>query len=409
MKNRNRILASLLIGTALSLASVGLAAAQDKTVKIGALSDQSGLYADLGGPGSTLAAQMAIEDSGLTAKGWKIDLISGDHQNKPDIGTAIARQWFDVDKVDVIVDVPNSGVALAVNNVIKEKNGVYINSGAATSDLTNAQCSPNTVHWTYDTYMLAHTTGQALVKAGGDTWFFLTADYAFGAALERDTTAVILANGGKVVGGVKHPLNTSDFSSFLLQAQSSKAKIIGLANAGGDTTNAIKQAAEFGIVKSGQKLAALLLFLTDVKAIGLETAQGLNFTETFYWDMNDQTREFSKKFAARMKNGAPPTMVQAGVYAGLIHYFKALEALGGNPHDGIKVVDKMKSMPTDDPLFGKGEIQPNGRTLHSAYLFEVKKPSESKAPWDFYKLIGTVPGDQAFTPLSESKCALLKK
>jgi branched-chain amino acid transport system substrate-binding protein len=404
----NRILA-LLAGTALAFAAYGSALAQDKTVKIGALSDQSGLYADLGGPGSTLAAQMAVEDSGLTAKGWKIDIISGDHQNKPDIGTAIARQWFDVDKVDVIVDVPNSGVALAVNNVIKEKNGVYINSGAATSDLTNAQCSPNTVHWTYDTYMLAHTTGQALVKAGGGTWFFLTADYAFGAALERDTTAVVLANGGKVVGGVKHPLNTADFSSFLLQAQSSKAKIIGLANAGGDTTNSIKQAAEFGIVKGGQKLAALLLFLTDVKAIGLETAQGLNFTETFYWDMNDQTREFSKKFAARMKNGAPPTMVQAGVYSGLLHYFKALDALGGNPHDGVKVVEKMKSIPTSDPLFGKGEIQPNGRTIHSAYLFEVKKPSESKAPWDFYKLVGTVPGDQAFTPLSESKCPLLKK
>jgi branched-chain amino acid transport system substrate-binding protein len=406
---KNKIIASLLLGTAISIASASIAVAQDKTVKIGALSDQSGLYADLGGPGSTLAAQMAIEDSGLTAKGWKIDVISGDHQNKPDIGTAIARQWFDVDKVDVIVDVPNSGVALAVNNVIKEKNGVYINSGAATSDLSNAQCSPNTVHWTYDTYMLAHTTGQALVKAGGDTWFFLTADYAFGAALERDTTSVITANGGKIVGGVKHPLNTSDFSSFLLQAQSSKAKIIGLANAGGDTTNAIKQAAEFGIVKGGQKLAALLLFLTDVKAIGLETAQGLNFTETFYWDMNDQTRAFSKKFAARIKNGAPPTMVQAGVYSGLIHYFKALEALGGNPHDGIKVVEKMKSIPTDDPLFGKGEIQPNGRTIHSAYLFEVKKPSESKGPWDFYKLVGTVPGDQAFTPLSESKCAMLKK
>jgi len=406
MKNK---ISALLLGTALTLATGGFAFAQDKNVKIGALSDQSGLYADLGGPGSTLAAQMAAEDSGLTAKGWKIDIISGDHQNKPDIGTAIARQWFDVDKVDVIVDVPNSGVALAVNNVIKEKNGVYINSGAATSDLSNAQCSPNTVHWTYDTYMLAHTTGQALVKAGGDTWFFLTADYAFGAALERDTTAVITANGGKIVGGVKHPLNTSDFSSFLLQAQSSKAKIIGLANAGGDTTNSIKQAAEFGIVKGGQKLAALLLFLTDVKAIGLETAQGLNFTETFYWDMNDDTRAFSKKFAARMKNGAPPTMVQAGVYSGLIHYFKALEALGGNPHDGIKVVDKMKSMPTDDPLFGKGSIQPNGRTIHSAYLFEVKKPSESKAPWDFYKLVGTVPGDQAFTPLSESKCPLLKK
>jgi branched-chain amino acid transport system substrate-binding protein len=406
---KTRSIASLLLTTALTFAVTGVAFAQDKTVKIGALSDQSGLYADLGGPGSTLAAQMAVEDSGLAAKGWKIDVISGDHQNKPDIGTAIARQWFDVEKVDVIVDVPNSGVALAVNNVIKEKNGVYINSGAATSDLSNAQCSPNTVHWTYDTYMLAHTTGQALVKAGGDTWFFLTADYAFGAALERDTTSVITANGGKVVGGVKHPLNTPDFSSFLLQAQASKAKIIGLANAGGDTTNTIKQAAEFGIVKGGQKLAALLLFLTDVKAIGLETAQGLNFTETFYWDMNDQTRAFSKRFAEKMKSNAPPTMVQAGVYAGVRHYFKALEALGGNPHDGAKVVEKMKSMPTEDDLFGKGEIQPNGRTIHNAYLFEVKKPSESKGPWDFYKLVGTVPGDQAFTPLSESKCALLKK
>jgi branched-chain amino acid transport system substrate-binding protein len=406
MKNT---ISALLLGTALTLAQASFAQAQDKTVKIGALSDQSGLYADLGGPGSTLAAQMAIEDSGLTGKGWKIDLISGDHQNKPDIGATIARQWFDVDKVDVIVDVPNSGVALAVNNVVKEKNGVYINSGAATSDLTNAQCTPNTVHWTYDTYMLAHTTGQALVKAGGDSWFFLTADYAFGAALERDTTAVITANGGKVVGGVKHPLNTSDFSSFLLQAQSSKAKIIGLANAGGDTTNTIKQAAEFGIVKGGQKLAALLLFLTDVKAIGLETAQGLNFTETFYWDQNDDSRAFSKKFSERMKNGAMPTMVQAGVYSGLLHYFKALEALGSNPHDGVKVVEKMKSIPTEDKLFGKGLIEPNGRTIHSAYLFEVKKPSESKGPWDFYKLIGTVPGDQAFTPLAQSTCALLKK
>jgi branched-chain amino acid transport system substrate-binding protein len=406
---KTKSIASFLLGTALAVTTAGAAFAQDKTVKMGVLTDQSGLYADLGGPGSVLAAQMALEDSGLVAKGWKIDIISGDHQNKPDIGTAVAKQWFDVDKVDAILDVPNSGVALAVNNVVKEKNGVYINSGAATSDLTNAQCSPNTVHWTYDTYMLAHTTGQALVKAGGDTWFFLTADYAFGAALERDTTAVITANGGKVVGGVKHPLNTPDFSSFLLQAQASKAKIIGLANAGGDTTNSIKQAAEFGIVKGGQKLAALLLFLTDVKAIGLETAQGLNFTETFYWDLNDQTRAFSKRFSEKMKNGAMPTMVQAGVYAGVRHYLKALEALGANPHDGVKVVEKMKSMPTDDDLFGKGEIQPNGRTIHSAYLFEVKKPSESKGPWDFYKLVGTVPGDQAFTPLSESKCALLKK
>src|SRR6202167_1026778 len=409
MKTR---IAALLLGTALSFAAASTAFAQDKTdktVKIGSLSDMASLYADINGPNTVMAVQMAVEDSGLAAKGWKIDVISGDHQNKPDIGVNIARQWFDVDKVDIIVDVPNSGVALAVNNVVREKNGVYINSGAATSDLTNAQCSPNTVHWTYDTYTLAHGTGQALVKAGGDTWFFLTADYAFGQALERDTTAVILANGGKVVGGVKHPLNTSDFSSFLLQAQASKAKIIGLANAGGDTTNTIKQAAEFGIVSGGQKLAALLLFITDVKAIGLETAQGLNFSETFYWDLNDKTREFSKKFSARMKNGSPPTMVHAGVYAGLMHYFKALDALGGNPHDGAKVVDKMKSIPTDDPLFGKGEVQPNGRVIHSAYLFEVKKPSESKAPWDFYKLIGTVPGDQAFTPLADSKCALLKK
>ncbi|CCD89363.1 putative ABC transporter (substrate binding protein) [Bradyrhizobium sp. ORS 285] len=406
---KNKFIASLLLGTALTLATGSIAFAGDKTVKIGALSDQSGLYSDLGGPGSTLATQMAIEDSGLTAKGWKIDVVTGDHQNKPDIGTSIARQWFDVDKVDIIVDVPNSGVALAVNNVVKEKNGVYINSGAATSDLTNAQCSPNTVHWTYDTYMLAHTTGQALVKAGGTSWFFLTADYAFGAALERDTTAVVTANGGKVIGGVKHPLNTSDFSSFLLQAQSSGAKVIGLANAGGDTTNSIKQAAEFGITKGGQKLAALLLFLTDVKSIGLDIAQGLNFTETFYWDMNDQTRAFSDRFAKRMKNGAPPTMVQAGVYAGLLHYFKALEALGENPHDGVKIVDKMKSIPTEDALFGKGEIQPNGRTIHTAYLFEVKKPSESKSPWDLYKLVGSVPGDQAFTPLDKSACALLKK
>jgi branched-chain amino acid transport system substrate-binding protein len=406
---RSKFIASLLLGSALTIAAGSIASAGDKTVKIGALSDQSGLYADLGGPGSTLATQMAIEDSGLAAKGWKIEVVSGDHQNKPDIGTSIARQWFDVEKVDVIVDVPNSGVALAVNNVVKEKNGVYINSGAATSDLTNAQCSPNTVHWTYDTYMLAHTTGQALVKAGGSTWFFLTADYAFGAALERDTTAVVTANGGKVIGGVKHPLNTSDFSSFLLQAQSSNAKVIGLANAGGDTTNTIKQAAEFGINKGGQKLAALLLFLTDVKSIGLDTAQGLNFTETFYWDLNDQTRAFSDRFAKRMKNGAPPTMVQAGVYAGLSHYFKALEALGDNPHDGVKIVDKMKSIPTEDTLFGKGEIQPNGRTIHTAYLFEVKKPSESKGPWDLYKLVGSVPGDQAFTPLDKSACALLKK
>ena len=404
-----KLIASLLFGSALTLAAAGATAADDKAVKIGVLTDLSGLYADLGGQGSIVAAEMAVEDSGMAKKGWKLDVVSADHQNKPDIATNIARQWIDVDKVDVLMDVLNSGVALAVNNVVKEKNAVMINSGAASSDLTNAQCTPNTVHWTYDTYMLAHSTGQALVKAGGNTWFFITADYAFGAALERDTTAVVQAAGGKVIGGVKHPLNTSDFSSFLLQAQASKAKIIGMANAGGDTTNTIKQAAEFGIVAGGQKLAGLLLFLTDVHSLGLKVAQGLNFTETFYWDMNDQTRAFSKRFAERMKTHAEPTMVQAGVYAGLLHYFKALEALEGNPHDGARVVAKMKELPTDDPLFGKGSIRADGRKIHPAYLFEVKSPAESKGAWDYYKLVGTTSADQAFRPLSESACPLVKK
>ena len=403
----NRI-SAFLLGASL-LFTAGAASAQDKTVKVGVLTDLSGLYADLGGTGSIVAAQMAVEDSGVAGKGWKVEVISADHQNKPDVATNIARQWIDVEKVDVLMDVLNSGVALAINNVVKEKNSVMINSGAASSDLTNKQCTPNTVHWTYDTYMLAHSTGAALVKAGGDTWFFITADYAFGAALERDTTDVILANGGKVIGGVKHPLNTADFSSFLLQAQASKAKIIGMANAGGDTTNTIEQAAEFGIVRGGQKLAGLLLFLTDVHSLGLNVAQGLNLSSTFYWDANDQTRAFSKRFSERMKNKAEPTMVQAGVYAGLMHYFKSLEALGNNPHDGAKVVAEMKSLPTDDALFGKGSIRADGRAIHPAYLFEVKKPSESKGPWDYYKLIGTTPGDQAFRPLSESVCPLVKK
>ena len=392
-----------------ALALPGAAFAQDKNVKIGVLDDMSGLYADVGGQGSILAAQMAIEDSGLVAKGWKIDMISADHQNKPDVGVNITRQWADKDKVDNVVGVLSSGVALAVNGVTKEKNLVYMNSGAAASDLTNSACSPNTVHWTYDTYLLANGTGKAVVKSGGDSWFFLTADYAFGQALERDTTAVVTANGGKILGSVRHPLNSSDFSSFLLQAQASKAKIIGLANAGGDTTNAIKQASEFGITSGGQKLAALLLFLSDVHSLGLKMTQGLQFTETFYWDLNDGTRAFSKRFSDRMKNKNQPTMVQAGIYASIIHYLKALDSMGSNPHDGVKVVDKMKSMPTDDALFGKGEIQPNGRKIHPGYLFEVKKPEESKYPWDYYKLIATIPANEAFTPLDKSSCALLKK
>jgi branched-chain amino acid transport system substrate-binding protein len=392
------------------LAFAGAASAQtmDKVVKVGALGDQSGLYSDIGGPGSTVAAQMAVEDSGLLAKGWKIDVISADHQNKPDVAVNIGKQWIDVEKVDVFVDLAASNVGLAIANLAKERNVVNLNSGSGSSDLTGSQCSPNTVHWVYDTYMLANGTGKALVKSGGDTWFFLTADYAFGQALERDTTAAVTAAGGKVLGDVKHPLNTSDFSSFLLQAQSSKAKVIGLANAGGDTTNAIKQAAEFGIVKGGQKLAGLLMFITDVHSLGLNVAQGLNLTETFYWDMNDQTRAFSKRFMERFKKN-PPTMVQAGVYSSLIHYFKALEALGGNPHDGRMVVAKMKELPSDDPLFGKGSIRADGRKILPAYLFEVKQPSESKYPWDYYKLVATIPADEAFLPLEKSVCPLVKK
>src|SRR6478672_10325487 len=404
-----RTLAALVMTSSLVFAGAAFAQTLDKTVKVGSLGDQSGLYADIGGPGSVVAAQMAIEDSGLLAKGWKIDLISADHQNKPDVGVNIGKQWIDVEKVDAFVDLASSGVGLAIANLAKEKNVVNLNSGSASSDLTGAQCSPNTIHWVYDTWMLANGTGKALVKSGGDSWFFLTADYAFGHALERDTAAVVTANGGKVLGGVKHPLNNADFSSFLLQAQSSKAKIIGLANAGGDTTNAIKQAAEFGIVSGGQKLAGMLMFITDVHSLGLKVAQGLNFTETFYWDMNDDTRAFSKRYSERSKNKAQPSMVQAGVYSGLVHYFKALEAMGGNPHDGAKVAAKMKEMPTDDPLFGKGTIRVDGRKIHPAYLFEVKKPSESKGPWDYYKLVGTTPGEQAFRPLSESACPLVKK
>jgi branched-chain amino acid transport system substrate-binding protein len=395
-----------------AFASIGIAhsaVADDKVVKIGVLNDMSSLYADIGGPGAVVAVKMAVEDSGLEKKGWKIDVISGDHQNKPDVGVNIARQWIDEQKVDAIADTPNSGVALAVSNVVKEKNAILLNNGGASADLTGKACNANTISFTYDTYMLAHGTGQALTKAGGNTWFFLTADYAFGAALQRDTSAVVTANGGQVVGSVKHPLNTSDFSSFLLQAQSSKAKVIGLANAGGDTDNAIKQAAEFGIVTGGQKLAALLLFINDVHSLGLKTAQGLTFTESFYWDMNDQTRAFSKRFAAQAANHAMPSMTQAGNYAAVLHYLKALDALGGNPHDGAKVVAKMKELPTDDPLFGKGPLRADGRRIIPAYLFEVKKPEESKYPWDYYKLVATIPAEDAAVPLAQSECPLVKK
>ena len=378
----------------------------DGVVKIGVLNDQSSLYADLAGQGSVVAARMAIEDFAAGAPGLKIEIVFADHQNKADVGSAIARQWIDVDKVDLISDVTNSSVVLAVNQIVREKNKVLIVSGGATSDLTGKACTPNSVHWTYDTWALANGTGNAIVKTGGDSWFFLTADYAFGHSLERDTEAVVLKNGGKVLGKVRHPLNNSDFSSFLLQAQASKAKIIGLANAGGDTTNAIKQAAEFGIVRGGQNLAGLLVFLTDIHGLGLQNAQGLIFTESFYWNQNETTRAWSKKFAARNR-GIHPTMIHAGVYASITHYLKSVVALQSD--DGAKVVAKMKKMPTDDPLFGKGQVREDGRKIHPTYLFEVKTPAESKEPWDYYKLRATIPADQAFRPIDQGECPLVAK
>ncbi len=392
---------------ALSLAGIGVAHAADPIpVKIGVLNDQSGLYADLGGPGSTWAAKKAVEDFGAAAKGMKVEVVSADHQNKADVGTSIARKWYDVEGVDVILDVPNSGVALAVSEVTKEKNKVFINSGAATSDLTGKACTPNTIHWTYDTWALANGTGKAVVKTGGDTWFFITADYAFGHALERDTAKVVVDNGGKVVGSVKVPLNTPDFSSFLLQAQSSKAKIVGLANAGGDTINSIKQASEYGIVEGGQNLAGLLIFLTDIHSLGLKVSQGLNLTAAWYWDMTDANRKFADEFAAA-NGGKRPTMVQAGVYSGVLHYLKAVEALK-SAKDGAAVVAEMKKLPTDDPLFGKGEVRADGRHIHPMFLFQVKKPSESKGPYDYYTLKATIPAAEAFRPLSEGGCPLVK-
>jgi branched-chain amino acid transport system substrate-binding protein len=397
---------SMIVMAALLASSSAFAQYTDGVVKIGVLTDMSSLYADDTGPGSVAAAKLAVADFGAAAKGIKVEIIAADHQNKPDVGSSLASSWFDVDKVDVIVDTPNSGVALAVSEVARQKNKLFLVSGAATSDLTGPKCNANTIHWTYDTWNLANSTGKAMVKTGGDTWFFLTADYAFGYALERDTAAVVEANGGKVVGKVRAPLNTNDFSSFLLQAQASKAKVIGLANAGGDTINSIKQAAEFGIVRSGQSLAGLLVFVADVAALGLPTAQGLAFTETWYWDMNDANRAWTKRWQAE-RPGKFPTMVHAGVYSAVLHYLKAVEALKADG-DGKAVSAKMKEMPTDDPLFGKGTVRADGRKIHDAYLFEVKKPSESKYPGDFYKTRATIPAAEAFRPLKEGGCPLVQ-
>jgi branched-chain amino acid transport system substrate-binding protein len=398
-----KLIATLAFAAAAALTSA--AQAEDITVKLGVLNDMSSLYADIGGQGSVIAAKMAVEDFNPAAHGMKVEIVNADHLNKPDVGVNIVRQWIDVDHVDAILDVPTSSVALAVNEVVREKNKVFLVSGAATSDLTGAKCSPNTVHWTYDTWMLANGTGKALVKSGGDTWFFLTSDYAFGHALERDTKAVVLANGGQVLGGVLHPLNTQDFSSFLLQAQASKAKIIGLANAGGDTINAIKQGAEFGITAGGQHFAGLLVFISDVQALGLKVAQGLVLTETFYWDMNDATRAWTKRWQAE-RPGKFPAMTVAGVYAATMHYLKAVAALK-SASDGKAVVAKMKDMPTDDPLFGKGYIRADGRKIHPAYLFEVKTPEESKYPGDDYKLRATIPAEEAFRPMKDDNCPMV--
>jgi len=387
------------------ICTLAAANAQEIVVKIGVLSDMSSLYSDIGGPGSVAAAKLAVEDFNPAAHGMKVEVVSADHQNKPDVGAAIARKWYDVDQVNVIADVPTSSVALAISDVTRDKNKVFLGSGPATSDLTGLKCSPNTIQWTYDTWMLANGTGKALVKAGGNTWFFLTSDYAFGHALERDTAAVVEANGGKVLGQVLHPLNTSDFSSFLLRAQASKAKIIGLANAGGDTVNAIKQGAEFGITAGGQHFAGLLVFINDVQALGLKTAHGLILTETWYWDMTDANRAFTKRWQAA-RPGKFPSMVPAGVYSSIIHYLKAVAALK-SAADGRAVVAKMKAMPTDDPLFGKGVVRADGRKLHDAYLFEVKKPSESKYSGDDYKLLATIPAREAFRPLKDGHCPLV--
>ena len=404
-----RILPMLAAACLMASASQAMAQGFDGTVKIGVLNDQSSLYADATGQGSVIGARMAVEDymkANPNSK-LKIEVIFADHQNKPDIGSAIAKQWFERDGVDMILDVPNSAVALAVAEVAKQLNKVTVNGSAGSARLTGDLCSPNTVHWTFDNYALANGTGSAIVSTGGDSWFFITADYAFGHDLEAQTAAVVKKAGGKVVGGVRVPLNNSDFSSFLLQAQTSKAKVVGLANAGGDTITSIKQAAEFGIVSSGQRLAGLLVFITDVHSLGLKTAQGLQFTDSFYWDRNDDTRAWTKRFVEKINGKQYPTMNHAGNYGGALHFLKAIEA--AQTRDGAKIVAKMKELPTDDVTFGKGRVREDGRHMHTMYLWEVKKESESKGPWDYMKLVKEIPAEQAWRPLEEGGCPMVKK
>jgi branched-chain amino acid transport system substrate-binding protein len=409
MIKRRTLLAASATAAFGAVAAIPRARAQGASLKIGVLGDESGVYRDLSGPVAVACVRQAIEEMAPHLNGVAIEVVVGDHQNKPDVGASIARQWFDRDGVDMLCDCPNSAVALAVSAVCHEKDKAYVNSPAMTADLTGPQCAPTTVQFTMDTWALAHSTGGALVKAGGTSWFFITADYAFGIALERDTTAFVKQAGGTVVGSVKAPFPTSDFSSFLLQGQSSGAKVIGLCNAGSDTVNSIKQAGEFGLTQAGIKLAGLLVFISDVHALGLQTAQGLNLTESFYWDLNDRTRAFTSR-VIKKTDGYHPGMGQAGCYGGTIHYLKAVAAMGvaDAKKSGTAVINKMKSMPTDDDAFGAGSIREDGRALHPTYLFEVKKPSESKAPWDYYKLVSTTPPDQAFRPLHDGGCPMVK-
>jgi branched-chain amino acid transport system substrate-binding protein len=395
------------VAAGLAFAASGTAAnaqISDDVVKIGVLTDMSSLYADATGKGSLAAVQMAVADYGGKVKGKSVEVISADHQNKPDVGIGIARNWYDNEKVDAIFDVPTSSVALPISALTREKNRIHINSGGGSSDITGVACSPNTVHWTYDTYALSSVAGRAMVKRGEDSWFFVTADYAFGMALERDAANIVKESGGKVLGDVRHPLNSSDFSSFLLQAQASKAKVVALANAGGDTTNALKQASEFGITKGGQKMIALLQEITDTHALGTKETQGLIVTDAFYWDMNDETRAFSKRFNEKV--GHMPTMIQAGLYSATMHYLKAIEAIGSD--EAPKVMAQMRATPINDFFAKGGKIRIDGRMVHDMYLFEVKKPEESKGEWDLYKLLATVPGDEAFRPLDKGGCPLVK-
>jgi branched-chain amino acid transport system substrate-binding protein len=388
-----------------TLLATPVLAEMNGTLRIGVLNDMSSVYADFQGPGSILAAQMAVEDFAKQSK-RKVEVLSADHQNKPDVGAGIARRWFDVEGLDMIIDLPNSAVALAVSDIAREKNKVAIGSGAGTALLTGAKCSPNFVHWTYDTWANGHALARGVLAAGGKSWFFITADYAFGHDLEKQASDEVAASGGKVLGSVRHPLGTNDLSSFILQAQASNANVVALANAGGDTVNTIKQAAQFKVAPK-QKIVSLIFDLQSVPAIGLETAQGLTALNAWYWDMDDQSRAWSKRYQERHPKKMMPNHMQAGVYAGVLHYLKAVEKVG-SPADGRAVVAAMKAMPTDDPLFGKGTIREDGRKIHPMYLLQVKTPAESKSEWDVFKIAGTIPADKAFRPLAEGGCPLVK-